>query len=94
MARVTDEDKVLINLVYLETGTYAETARRTGFSPSTVKKYIIPNFIPIDTIEKKTFSLDDLPDGVIKLPQNLGRLCTLSFNEIEELEEFRKELII
>ena len=94
MARVTDEDKILINQIYLEVGTYAETARRTGFSPSTVKKYIIPNFIPVDTIEKKTFSLDDLPDGVIKLPENLGRLCTLSFNEIEELKDFRKELMI
>ena len=48
----------------------------------------------MDTIEKKTFSLDDLPDGVIKLSENLGRLCTLSFDEIEELEEFRKELMI
>ena len=37
MARVTDEDKILINQIYLEVGTYAETARRTGFSPSTVK---------------------------------------------------------
>lgn len=94
MARVTDEDKILINQIYLEVGTYAETARRTGFSPSTVKKYIIPNFIPVDSTEKKTFSLGDLPDGVIKLPENLGRLCTLSFEEIEELEEFRKELMI
>lgn len=94
MARVTDEDKVLINLIYLETGTYAETARRTGFSPSTVKKYIIPNFVPVDSTEKKTFSLNDLPDDIIKLPENLGRLCTLSFEEIEELEEFRKELMI
>ena len=94
MARVTDEDKILINQIYLEVGTYAETARRTGFSPSTVKKYIIPNFILVDTTEKKTFSLDDLPDGVIKLPENLGRLCTLSFDEIEELKDFQKELMI
>lgn len=94
MARVTDEDKILINQIYLEVGTYAETARRTGFSPSTVKKYIIPNFMPVDSTEKKTFSLDDLPDGVIKLPENLGRLCTLSFDEMEELKVFRKELMI
>lgn len=94
MAKVTDEDKILINQIYLEVGTYAETARRTGFSPSTVKKYIIPNFVPVDSTKKKTFSLDDLPDGVIKLPENLGRLCTLSFDEMEELKDFRKELMI
>ena len=42
MARkVTEEDKILINELYIKLKTYAAVARETGFSPTTVKKYII-----------------------------------------------------
>jgi hypothetical protein len=37
--RLTEGDKALIKQTYLECGTYAETARRTGFSASTVRRY-------------------------------------------------------
>ena len=41
--KVTQENIIEMNEIYLKVGTYAETARRTGFSASTVKKYIIVN---------------------------------------------------
>ena len=42
MARkVTEEDKILMNELYLKLKTYAAVARETGFSPTTVKRYII-----------------------------------------------------
>ena len=50
MARtvVTDELIVKMNELYLSLGTYAGVSRALGGSPSptTVKKYIIPNYVP------------------------------------------------
>ena len=43
--KVTQEDKIRMNELYLKYKTYAEVARQTGFSASTVKKYIISDFI-------------------------------------------------
>ena len=43
--RVTDADKIIINMLYIKEGTYAEVARQTGFAPSTVKKYIVSDYV-------------------------------------------------
>ena len=40
--RVTEDDKILFNTLYLKLGTYSGVAKETGFSASTVKKYIVP----------------------------------------------------
>lgn len=42
--RITDEQIEQINKVYLDCGTYSGTAKIVGVSPSTVKKYIIPDY--------------------------------------------------
>ena len=44
MKFVTQADIKEMNRLYLELKTYAAVARVTGFSPSTVKKYIVPDF--------------------------------------------------
>lgn len=43
--KVTQSDIQVFNELYAEVKTYAEVARRTGFSASTVKKYIVPGYI-------------------------------------------------
>ena len=90
MARkVTQEDILKMNTLYIqpETHSYAAVARITGFSPSTVKKYIIDNF-SIST-ERKIWSGE--------LPQPGSFLITtddLSDDERAEIEELRKEITI
>jgi DNA invertase Pin-like site-specific DNA recombinase len=54
--KVTEQDKIQINELYLELKTYAAVARETGFSPSTVKKYIIPNYISQNDIKITPFN--------------------------------------
>ena len=58
MARhtVTDNDKIQFNELYLQCGTYAEVARRTGFSASTVKRYIIPRAWILQLLKQRILS--------------------------------------
>lgn len=97
MARkVTKEDQIEMNELYLKYKTYAEVARQTGFSASTVKKYIIPNFIPESQIEVKKF-IGVLPNDFIKLPTSLKEwehLLKLTEEEKLEIEDIRKEILI
>lgn len=99
MARkVTEEDKILINELYLKYGTYAEVARQTGFAPTTVKKYIIPNFTPQSEISKRIFTSEEIPLNIDLTPfiksDNLGEFCVLSEEEEEEIKELWKEMVI
>ena len=94
--KVTKEDQIRMNELYLKYKTYAEVARQTGFSPSTVKKYIIPNFIPESQIEIKKFT-GVLPNNFIQLPKSLkewARLLELTEEEKREIEAVRKEILI
>ena len=101
MARhtVTDNDKIQFNELYLQCGTYAEIARRTGFSASTVKKYIIPNYVSINAVaenivpfDKEIFTIDQ-----ISFPNNrkeFYNLLVLTDTEKQECEKLREELLI
>ena len=93
--RVTNEDILLMNKIYAETKTYAETARQTGFSASTVKKYINPNFdaTAASAVAQKEFVFGDF----LPFPQTgiaWRELMLLSEEEIEEICILRKEVVI
>lgn len=45
MARVTSEEIKEMNELYLVYGTYSAVAREVGRAPSTVKRYIDPDYI-------------------------------------------------
>ena len=100
MARtITNEQIIEINELYLRIKTYAGVSRAMGGSPapSTVKKYIIPNYVSKENKKVKVFHKDELPefakdkfDGV----DNWGDLCLLSKSEEKEIIDFWKELII
>ena len=85
--KVTQEDILEINRQFLKCGTYAATSRATGFSASTVKKYIIKDFIDPDTIEKKEFSSTIYPIEAIEVVWDL-----LTDDEQEEIEELWGEI--
>lgn len=96
--RLTEEDKIRINEVYYLTHNYAETARQTGFSSASVKKYVIPDFKPQSNIEKITFNEDEIPTQIDLKPfvssENWGEFCKLSDKEKEEIKKLWKELVI
>jgi len=94
--KVQQEDILNMNNLYLEYHTYAEVARQTGFSPSTVKKYIIPNYIPVDKTNIIKFN-KEIPKETLPLPSTPERwLSILTFTEEDRksLEEIRKEIDI
>ena len=88
MRRVADNDVILMNQLYLKFGTYSRVAKETGFSASTVKKYIIPNFRENLEIVKFDASLISSPARKIKI-EEVGELCMLSENEFDEIYEFK-----
>ena len=97
--RVTQENIIEMNEIYLKCGIYAETARRTGFSASTVKKYIIPNYISKEAIViTNPFSINDIPAFNKEKFENADwsddSLYRPTAAEIEDLKELWKEMLV
>ena len=96
-SKVTNEDILRINEIYYKTKVYAETARQTGFSASTVKKYIIPGWKPVVQEEIVRFKLSQLPEfdtSIFKGVDNYGSLCVLTEREVEKMTELWKEMAL
>ena len=96
--RVTMDEVRRMNEIYYKCHSYAETARQVGYSASTVRNYIDPNFNPVIEDEVRRFNPDtDMPQfstqqfvGV----DNYGDLCALSDEEIAEIKELWKEIAV
>lgn len=98
-SKVTNEDILRINELYYKHKVYAEVARQTGFSASTVKKYVISGWKPIAVENIVRFSLEQLPDykeaaKIFRDVDNYGYLCQLAPSEIEEIKELWAEIVI
>lgn len=91
--KVTQEDIIRINDLYLKLKTKAAVARATGFSASTVSKYIIKDYVPKEEIKVERFN-EELPafnvDDFVDV--NFSRLCLLSEVEKIEMKILWKEL--
>lgn len=98
MARkVTPEDIILFNELYFKLKTYAAVARETGFSASTVSKYVDKNWRPVEKENVKKFTKEEVPEFSTEMfrgIENYGELCVLSDEEKEEIKELWKELAI
>ena len=95
--RVTSEDILHMNEIYYKTHVFAEVARQTGFSASTVRKYIDVNWKPIENENIIKFNMNDLPEFAttcFKGIQNYGDLCVLTEREQDEMKELLKELVV
>lgn len=95
--RVQSEDIIKMNELYLIEGTYAAVARKTGFSPGTVKKYIVENFVAEVNINTTPFDSVIAPAKEIILPTDSeGWLKFLHFTEEDKIEcdELRKEILL
>jgi hypothetical protein len=98
-SKVTNEDILRINELYYQTHTYAEVARQTGFSASTVKKYVIPGWAPVVEDDIIRFDIATLPDfdaaaWLFRGVNNYGNLCTLTDYEKEEIKQLWEELAV
>ena len=98
-SKVTNEDILRINELYYQTHTYAEVARQTGFSASTVKKYVIPGWAPVVEDNIIRFDISDLPDYHRAVKRfrdvgNYGDLCVLSDMEKREIKNLWEELAV
>lgn len=97
MARVTSEDILRMNEIYYKTRVFAEVARQTGFSASTVRKYVDVNWKPIENENIVKFDMNDLPEfdtTCFKGIENYGDLCVLTEREQDEMKELLKELVV
>ena len=95
--KVTSEDILRINEIYYKTKVYAETARQTGFSASTVKKYVIKDWKPVAIENIVKFELSQIPEfdgSIFKGVDNYGDLCVLTEREKEEMTELWRELAV
>jgi hypothetical protein len=95
--RVTSEDILRMNEIYYKTHVFAEVARQTGFSASTVRKYVDVNWKPVVSENIIKFEMDDLPEfdtTCFKGVDNYGELCVLTEREQEEMKELWGELSI
>lgn len=93
--KITQEQIIEMNKLYLKIKTYAGVARKIGVSPGTVKKYIIPDFVDPQSIEIIEFK-EELPAFVPEScpKENWSEWIKLSDREKEEIEELWKELVI
>ena len=90
--RVTKDDVIKINELYLKHNTYAAVARETGFAPSTVKKYVDPNFsLPKKEVKKFDKPLPAVDFSIFRKP-DWKDFMTLTAQEFDELHELWEEL--
>lgn len=97
MARVTSEDILRMNEIYYKTRVFAEVARQTGFSASTVRKYVDVNWKPVELDKIIKFDLNNLPEfdtTPFKHIDDYGAICILDDEEIDQIRELWKELAV
>lgn len=86
---------ITINELYYKYKNYAQVGREVGMSAPTIKKYIVPNYIPIDELLIHQFTRKDVPEVDLSKFENLdnwGDLCVLSDEEKKEMIKLWKEL--
>lgn len=99
MKRVATEDILQMNSLYFQYKNFAEVARQTGFSASTVRKYVDTKWTPVVPEEIITFKMTDIPDfkeavKCFRGVDNYGDLCVLTEQEREAIKELWRELAV
>lgn len=96
--RVTIDDIRQMNEIYYQCKSYAETARQTGWSASTVRSYIDKNFSPILEENIHRFDPDtEMPEfstDIFAGVENFGDLCELSEDEQVEIVDLWREILL
>ena len=93
MKRVGPDDIIKINEAYLACGTYSGAAAATGWSASTVKKYIISDYKSEQKVEAIDIELPPIEEIAEKLPPWYDITC-LTPEEEKEINQLWKEMLI
>jgi hypothetical protein len=97
--KITTDTIKQINELYIKLGTYAAVARELGIAASTVKKYVVADYVPLEQRKIKRFNaVYDLPSTfstkMFDNVENFGELCTYIDDEDVEIVELWEELDI
>ena len=106
--RISEETIIQINEVYLECGVKSKTAQIVGVSPSTVTKYLIPNYQSqrsaaapppfegeLTGVEPFISSIISIVDSQNLLPAAaFCKACELTDDERKEMKEIQKGVMI
>ena len=93
MKRVGPDDIIKINEAYLTCGTYSGAAAMTGWSASTVKKYVISDYKSEQKVEGVDIELPPIEEIAEKLPPWYDITC-LTPEEEKEIKQLWKEMLI
>lgn len=93
MKRVTQGDIILMNEAYLACGTYSGAAKATGWSASTVKKYVIPDYKSEQKVEVVDIELPPIEEIADRLPPWYDLTC-LTPEEEQEIKQLWKEMLV
>lgn len=94
MGRITDEQHKQINVLYAQLGVYSQVAKAMGISAATVKRHVEPGF----KLEEKEYSFNpsELPPATQEVDwkeKELGSYCSLSKQELIDIDLLKKEII-
>lgn len=100
--KITPEIATRINELYLKVGVKKKVAEIIGCSPSTVSKYIIPNYVSKESRSTYTFDkpignadkILDIFDTFDNAGQRLCEYCMLSNDEWEDLKSLQGEIMV
>lgn len=92
MRHVSQKDIVLMNEAYLACGTLTGAAKATGWSASTVKKYLIPNFKSEQKVEAANIELPPISKVLEQLQGD--NLTCLRPDEEKEIKQLWTEMVI
>lgn len=93
MKRVGPDDIIKINEAYLACGTYSGAAAATGWSASTVRKYVISDYKSEQKVEAADIELPPIEEIAEKLPPWYDITC-LTPEEEKEIKLLWKEMLI
>ena len=93
MKRVGPDDIIKINEAYLACGTYSGAAAATGWSVSTVRKYVISDYKSEQKVEAVDIELPPIEEIAEKLPPWYDITC-LTPEEEKEIKILWKEMLI
>lgn len=93
MKRVGPDDIIKINEAYLACGTYSGAAAATGWSASTVRKYVISDYKSEQKVEAVDIELPPIEEIAEKLPPWYDITC-LTPEEEKEIKMLWKEMLI
>ena len=93
MKRVGPDDIIKINEAYLACGTYSGAAAATGWSASTVRKYVISDYKSEQKVEVADIELPPIEEIAEKLPPWYDITC-LTPEEEKEIKKLWGEMLI